>query len=145
MLNQLFSHLNHEFELLTRLSEMADRQQEALIRFDTSRLDDISSVQFELSRDLRAAEEHRLGIISNWLGISRKEALKMTLSDVLGHLSADDSKEMVNMKKNLNAIVSKLYNINLLNRVLANRAKNSINEILCHYTNGSNRVCNVTI
>jgi len=145
MLAKLFNFLQFEEQLLQELVRLAERQQKALVKFNVKEIEEITSYQEELAKGLRRAEEQRISYLMAWLGISRSEALKIRLSSLEKNSNIDDVKEIHYMKKNISKLVNNLQELNLTNRVLANRAKTSVGTMMNVFTNGQNHICNVSV
>ncbi|MBI5325114.1 MAG: flagellar export chaperone FlgN [Ignavibacteriae bacterium] len=144
-MTNLLTYLKYEKQLLKEMVILAQKQQGALIKFNTNELDRITSYQFEVSKSLKQAEEKRIKMLMSMFGISRSEASNLKLSTIIEKMNKDDVLELESMKGELNSLISSLQQFNTLNRVLANRARNSVREILSILTNGTNNVCNVTV
>lgn len=145
MLAKLFGFLKYEKQLLAELVELAEKQQKALVHFDMSALNDVSSSQEHLALNLRKVEEQRIDFIMNWLRISRNDAHQMQLSSIESKLQGESHSELKSMRENLKGLIDKLNNLNTTNRILANRAKHSVSQSLSSLTNGSNHVYNVKV
>jgi flagellar biosynthesis/type III secretory pathway chaperone len=145
MLAKLFNFLQFEQQLLQEMIRLAERQKVALVKFNIKELEEITSFQEELAKSLRQAEEQRIAYLMSWLNISRSEALKIKLSSIEKQFSGNEIKEIRKLKKNLANLVNILQELNLTNRVLANRAKSSVSNMLSILSNGNNYVCNVKI
>lgn len=145
MLAKLFNYLQFEQQILQELIRLAEKQQTALVKFNVTELEEITSYQEELAKGLRRAEEQRISYIMAWLGISRGEAVKLRLSSLEKGVASEEIQELRTIKRNLTKLVNNLQEMNLTNRVLANRAKSSISTMMSVLTNGRNHVCNVTV
>jgi hypothetical protein len=145
MMTNLLTYLKYEKQLLKEMVILAQKQQSALIKFNANELDKITSYQFEVSKSLKNAEEKRIKMLMSMFGITRVEATNLKLSNVIERMNKDDMIELETMKNDMNKLISNLQQFNTLNRVLANRARNSVREILTILTNGTNSVCNVKI
>lgn len=145
MTSNLFTYLKHEQQLLTEIVLLAEKQQKALIQFDSSLLEEIASYQDVVAKSLREAEEHRITLLMAWLKISRREAVSLRLSSLEKHFQKEELSELKHIRTQLRGLLNKLQTTNTMNRVLANRAKNSVKEILQHFTNGTKHVCNVKV
>ncbi|HOK14141.1 MAG TPA: flagellar protein FlgN [Candidatus Kapabacteria bacterium] len=145
MLAKLFNFLQFEQQLLQEMIRLAERQKVALVKFNIKELEEITSFQEELAKSLRQAEEQRIAYLMSWLNISRTEALKLKLSTIEKQFPNEDTKELRKLKRNLAKLVNILQDLNLTNRVLANRAKSNVSNILAVLSNGNNYVCNVQI
>jgi flagellar biosynthesis/type III secretory pathway chaperone len=144
-MTNLLSFLKYEKQLLKELVTLAEKQQGALIKFNTNELDRITNYQFEVSKSLKQAEEKRIKMLMAMFGVTRMEATNLSLSAVIEKLERDDVTEFEKMKKEMKMLVGNLQHFNTINRVLANRARNSVREILSILTNGVNHVCNVKV
>ena len=144
-MTNLLTYLKYEKQLLKEMVILAQKQQSALIKFNTNELDRITSYQFEVSKNLKQAEEKRIKMLMTMFGISRAEASKMKLSNIIEKMNKQEVLEFETMKGEMSTLIGSLQQFNTLNRVLANRARNSVREILTILTNGTNNVCNVTV
>ncbi|OGU16965.1 MAG: hypothetical protein A2X61_10625 [Ignavibacteria bacterium GWB2_35_12] len=144
-MTNLLTYLKYEKQLLKEMIVLAQKQQSALIKFNTNELDRITSYQSEVSKSLKQAEEKRIKMLMSMFGVSRVEATNMRLSAIIEKMNKEDVLELETMKGELNSLIGNLQHFNTLNRVLANRARNSVREILTILTNGTNNVCNVKV
>jgi len=145
MINKLKIFLEYEQEILVSLVQLAESQRNALIRYNISELELVTAQQAELSKKLRQAEEQRISLLMTWLNLQRKEALEMQMSKLAENLDGEDKRFIIIFKERFTLIVEKLSALSVLNRLLANRAKNNVGELLAFLTNGTNHVCNVKI
>ncbi len=145
MLAKLYNFLQFEQQLLQEMIRLAERQQIALVKFNIVELEEITSYQEELAKGLRGAEEQRISYLMAWFGVSRKEAMSIRLSRFEENLALDELKEIRSIKRKMSKLVNNLQELNLTNRVLANRAKSSISNMMNIISNGRSHVCNVTI
>ncbi len=145
MLSNLFTYLKHEQMLLSEMVDLAQRLQKALVKLDMVNLEDITTYQSALAKGLREAEEQRINLLTAWLKISKAEAASLKLTSLESRLNKDEINEVRTIRKNLRELVNKLQQTNTTNRLLANRGRASVREILSIFTNGNNVVCNVKI
>ena len=145
MISTLLTFLKYEEQLLRELVSLAEQQQNALIKFNTPQLDKVTSYQLEISRNLKIAEDKRIQLLMTSFGISRMEATNLYLSSIIKRFPKEEVSELENIRMTMKDLVSKLHNQNLINRVLANRARRNVGEMLGYITNGVNQVCNVTV
>jgi hypothetical protein len=145
MVSNLFAYLKHEQQLLEEMVSLAEKQQKALIKFDVTMLDEITSYQEVVAKSIRLAEERRISLLMNWLTLSRKEAVALKLSSLDSHFKNDELKEFRKIRASLKGLLSRLQGLNSINRALANRARNSVAEMISHFTNGKNYLCNVKV
>jgi tRNA pseudouridine-54 N-methylase len=144
-MTNLLTYLKYEKQLLKEMILLAQKQQSALIKFNTNELDRITSYQSEVAKSLKQAEDKRIKMLMSMFGVSRVEATNMRLSAIIEKMNKEDVLELETMKGELNTLIGNLQHFNTLNRVLANRARNSVREILTILTNGTNNVCNVKV
>jgi flagellar biosynthesis/type III secretory pathway chaperone len=145
MLNRLLTFLKHELLILNELSEIADKQQRALVKYEIGTLEQITKYQEELTKNLRNTEEQRITLLMAWLKITQAEARNFRLSIIEQHVNGDELKEVRKLKKDMRKLLSYIHNTISTNRVLAHRAQNTINQIIYIFTNGTNHVFNVRI
>ena len=145
MLTKLFTYLKHEQQLLIQLVSLAEEQQQALVKYNISRLEEVTRFQEEVAASLRNAEEQRINMLMNWLKISRAKAIGLKLSAVEKYFKDEELLEIRKLKVNLKKLLTTLKSVNSNNRILSNRAKRSVNEVLEIFTSGSRHVCNVTV
>ena len=145
MLSKLITYLKYEEQLLRDLFNLAERQQNALVKMKLEDINDITSLQDEISGNLRKAEDNRLTIIANWLKITKQKAGQIKLSELAKLCNKNESQEIENLKDSMNLLILELHSINTSNRVLTNRARHSVKEMIEILTNGTNNVCNVRV
>jgi len=145
MLSNLFQFLLHEKQLLKELIELAERQQKALVEYKIEDLEEITTCQAELSKSLREAEERRLSMLAATLNVTRIDAANMTMTMLERYFDSDELHELRRLKHELRSLTNSLRNLNLVNRVLTNRARRSVSDILSMFRNGFNHVCNVKV
>ncbi len=141
----LLAYLKHEEQLLQEIVVLAEKQQQALIKYDAQMLDEIISYQNVMNQSLKKAEENRITMIMNWLSISKSDAAKLKLSALENNFPKEDMKELRKLRSSLRSLITTLNSLNNTNRVLTNRARISVSEMITHFTNGRNYVCNVKV
>jgi hypothetical protein len=144
MEQQFLKYLEYEKQILLELIDLAKRQQKALVNFDINSLEEITSKQDKSQSILRKAEDARIRYVCEWFGIERTKASYMRLSELAELVDKTFSILINNYKDELYDISSELYSLNTTNRILANRAKHSVNEMMNIFTK-DNAVCNVKI
>ena len=145
MLSKIFTYLKHEHLLLSEMLILAEKQHLALIKFDTYDLEEIASYQEELARSLRNTEEQRIQFLMTLFDITRSNVKELKLSELDKFFEPEEQIEIRKLRDDLNSLLMKLNFFNTTNRALANRALSSVRNILSVFTNGTNRLCNVTI
>jgi hypothetical protein len=144
MKSKLLTYLKYEQQLMIELVSLAEKHREALIKFDVADIEKYSVYQEETAKSLNEVEQQRLAYFMSWLNISRSEAMNLHLSQVEQLFQEDEAVELRKIRKSMNVLVAKLNTFNSVNRVLANRARNSVREILSAFSSSSS-VCNVKI
>ncbi|MFA5512673.1 MAG: flagellar export chaperone FlgN [Candidatus Kapaibacterium sp.] len=145
MIEKLMVYLRYEEQLLEELVGLAQEQQKALVLLNLTDLDDISRKQEEMLSNLKQAEDARIKFMMDWLKITRTSASKMTMSQILNFSDKNNYSVLQLMQESMNSLSNQLVNLNMANRVLSNRAKNSVTELISILTNGTNNVCNVRV
>ena len=137
MEDKLFGYLQHEYELLQQMIRNAERQQVALVKYQITELNEIISFQDALIKSIRDAEKTRISYLINWLKIGITEATEMPLSVIIDKF---DNEEVIDKLKSIRSelrkSIERLYNLNATNRLLTNRAKINVKEILGYITGG---------
>ncbi len=145
MFSKLMTYIQYEDELLKTLINIAKEQQKALINYNMDDLVKVSQHQGDTAKKLREAEEKRIKLIMAWFKIPRSKASSLWLSAIEKHIEPGDVPEIHEIGKRLKNQINMLHNLNTTNRVLANRARESINNIVNVLTDGTNHVCNVKV
>jgi flagellar biosynthesis/type III secretory pathway chaperone len=145
MFSKFMTFLKFEEQLLSELVRLAERQQKALVNYNVQELEEIASFQNELLKNIRNAEEQRVLLLATWLNLSKFHASKLTLSNVVKYCKRNEAREIEIMQSVFETLHNRLQTINLINKVLINRAKNGIREMLEFLTNGTQNVCNVRV
>jgi hypothetical protein len=145
MENKLFGYLQYEHQLLQEMIRLAERQQVALVKYHISELSEITSFQEALIKSIREAEEKRIIYLMEWLGIGMKDASMLQLSAIAEKIQDETiCEEIKNMRIELRKSIEKLYNLNAINRLLTNRAKANVKDMMTFVTGGKS-VCNVEV
>ena len=145
MSDNLMEILEYEKALLENMLEVIDEQKEALIKYNVDDLEITNKKQEELSKQIFHTERERIDYIQNWLKISKSEASKLKLSVIENQLDDEKKIEYIKLRKYLNGLISKINDMNSMNRVLANRSRRTIQEILAVISGENNHVCNVKV
>ncbi len=145
MIDKLMIYLRYEEQILQEVVNLAKEQQRALITMNFSQLNDISQKQEESLINLKKVEEARINFLAEWLKITKTSASKMTMSQLINFSDKNNFRVLSLMQESMNSLSEQLQNLNLSNRVLSNRAKNSVGELIDILTNGTNNACNVRV
>jgi hypothetical protein len=145
MIERLMVYLRYEEQLLQDLVSIAKEQQRALVTMNFGDLDDISQRQEDMLSNVKRAEEARIKFMMEWLNITKTSASKITMTQILNFSDSNNFSVLQLMQESMNSLTNQLVNLNLANRVLSNRAKHSVTELISILTNGTNNVCNVRV
>lgn len=145
MFYKFLTFLKFEEQLLNELLRLSQRQQTAIVKNNIQEIQEINSYQSELNKNLLKTEDERMLILSNWLNISRADSRKVKISDLKKYLNKDEVKELQKVQKNFDSLVSQLLTTNNTNRMLINRARINIKEMIDYLTNGTQNVCNIKV
>jgi len=145
MEDKLLTFLEYEMNHLNELLSLAEKQQEALLKFDINTLENVTLKQNEISKNIKLIEDQRLNYIMAKFGLTKKQAASTTLTSLEKMVSYEISEKLKYFKKTINNLLIKLNQFNSLNRVLAHRALNNVTFILSNFSNGSGFVCNVKV
>ena len=139
---KLIMYLNYEKDLLAHLLILSEKQQKTLIKSERRLLETITKQQEETAQKLRKAEENRLNLLMNLYNCTRIQARQIRLSEVEKSFEGEEKEKVAELRTTLNEQMEKLSQINMTNRVLANRARINLGEILGAFVSGNNNVCN---
>lgn len=145
MKDKLFKFINREEAMIEELLRLAERQQKALVTFDTSSLNEITKYQNSINSDLRKMEEQRINFLMNWLKISRQDAMALKLSELDDKFEATMKEEIISIRESLRLKIEKLNSMNRENKVLTNRALRVNGEMLNEITKGNQGVLNAKV
>ncbi len=145
MFPKFLTFLKFEEQLLHELLRLSKRQQIAIVKNDIRELQEINSYQTEINKNLIKAEDERFNILSNWLNINKSESRNIKLSELKKFISKDEIKELQKLQKNFESLLNQLLTLNNTNRLLINRAKLNIREMIDFMTNGTQNVCNIKV
>lgn len=138
--------LKREKELTEKLLMLSNRLREALMSQRQDMVEKISQDQHIITVKLKEMEERRLRYIVSKLSISRVEASQLRLSEIEKTTEGENKIELRRLRIAMKKIVAELQEINKTNRLLSNRAKNSVNSIIFALNNRNGRkVCDVKV
>ncbi|MBL7974721.1 MAG: flagellar export chaperone FlgN [Candidatus Kapabacteria bacterium] len=145
LFGELLALLQTEWEILEHVVDLSEHQQQALVRFESDRIEVIAQEQERLSKQMHECENKRFEIISMALGISNKEARALTLSELIQHVEPQFADSLVNIRQKMSVLVTKLQFLNTVNRVLALRGRNSVRNTLDYIRNERMHVVNTSL
>jgi hypothetical protein len=145
MEQQLYGYLQFEQQLLQEMIRLADKQQNALVNYHISELSEITSFQEAIIINIRKAEEKRISLLMQWLGVTRKEATTLKLSEIENKIKNKEVCAEINkIQSDMRSMIERLQNLNTTNRVLTNRARTNVKEMM-DYITGGKTVCNYEV
>lgn len=138
--------LKREKELTEKLLMLSNRLREALMSQRQDLIEKISQDQHIITSKLKEMEERRLRYMVSKLSISRVEASQLRLSEIEKTIEGDNKIELRRIRISMKKIVAELQEINKTNRLLSNRARNSVNSIISVLNSRNGRkVCDVKV
>jgi hypothetical protein len=145
MIKQFLDILEREEIILSQLVLVTEYQNRALIEYKTSNVPDIISKQDLLLSQLSKIENERINLFMNIFKITRSEAVNLKLSMIENKLKGDNALAVKHLRTTIAKLNNKLIQLNNENKILANRGKQSINNIIRTLNQNKNAVFNVKI
>lgn len=145
MFEKFIECLSVEKDVIEKLVKLAKTQQQCLIKFDISQLNEITPNQDYLQKQLKSYEEYRVKLLMKWLEINSNDALSLKLTTLEKKLNKKDMALLRPIRIELQKLVFELQNLTNTNRVLVNRAKNSVQNIMNLFTRNGNQIVNKKI
>ncbi|MER3328525.1 MAG: hypothetical protein RIF34_03020, partial [Candidatus Kapaibacterium sp.] len=99
-----------------------------------------------ITAKLKEMEERRLRYIVSKLSISRVEASQLRLSEIEKTVEGENKIDLRRIRIAMKKIVAELQEVNTTNRLLSNRAKSSVSNIISTLNSRNGRkVCDVKV
>ncbi|OYT14587.1 MAG: hypothetical protein B7C24_17520 [Bacteroidetes bacterium 4572_77] len=143
MIGLLNECLEKELLLLQTIIDLSEEQQQILVKFDLKAIETITVRIENAMLKLNEWSQKRIEIVANKLQIEQYEAKKLSFSDYQTYFGLEDKDDLI--KKSYAEKTKKMYSINSVNRMLANRASHSIKDMVSIMMSGNNNACNVKI
>ncbi len=138
--------LKREKELSEKLLMLSNRLREALMSQRQDLVEKITTDQHTITAKLKEMEERRLRYLVSKLSISRVDATQLKLSEIEQTMEGENKIELRRIRIAMKKIVAELQEANTTNRLLSNRAKNSVNNIISILNSQNGRkVCDVKV
>ncbi|MFA7327794.1 MAG: hypothetical protein CVV25_08025 [Ignavibacteriae bacterium HGW-Ignavibacteriae-4] len=138
--------LKREKELTEKLLMLSNRLREALMSQRQDLVEKISQDQHIITAKLKEMEERRLRYMVSKLSISRVEASQLRLSEIEKTVEGENKIDLRRIRIAMKKIVAELQEVNTTNRLLSNRAKNSVSNIISTLNSRNGRkVCDVKV
>lgn len=138
--------LQREKELTEKLLMLSNRLRDALMSQRQDLVEKISQDQHIITAKLKEMEERRLRYMVSKLSISRVEASQLRLSEIEKTVEGENKIDLRRIRIAMKKIVSELQEVNTTNRLLSNRAKNSVTNIISTLNSRNGRkVCDVKV
>lgn len=145
MVNKFLDILTREEKVLSDLVLITEYQNRALVEYKTSNIPEIITKQDNLLGQLSKMEQERIDLFMELFKISRKEAVNLKLSMIENKMKGDNKEKVKALRTSIAKLNNKLIQLNNENRILANRGKQSINNIIRTLNQNNNAVFNVKI
>ncbi|MCB0701851.1 MAG: flagellar export chaperone FlgN [Candidatus Kapaibacterium sp.] len=138
--------LKREKELTEKLLMLSNRLREALMSQRQDLVEKISQDQHLITAKLKEMEERRLRYMVSKLSISRVEASQLRLSEIEKTVEGENKIDLRRIRIAMKKIVAELQEVNTTNRLLSNRAKTSVSNIISVLNSRNGRkVCDVKV
>jgi hypothetical protein len=145
MLKEFLDLLDREEAILKEIVLVTQRQNQALIEYKTSSIPELVNKQDALLSQLSKFENERIKMFMDNFKISRAEAVGLKLSVIEAKLKGDKAEAIKKKRVTIARLNQRLIKLNNENRILANRGKQSINNIIRTLNQNNNAVFNVRI
>lgn len=143
MKEELMKYLKTEARLLDELIDLAEKQQRMLVAFKLDELNDLTIIQENTTNELQKASNSRIMFTAKTLDIDEKDAQKLKLSDI--ELLFNLNSNADNIKSFFKEKTEKLRSLNLMNRLLTNRAKHSVEGMISIFGTEERKMCNARV
>jgi len=143
MKEEFMKYLKTEARLLDELIALAEKQQRMLVTFKLDELNDLTIIQENTTNELQKASNSRIMFIAKTLNIDEDEAQKLKLSDI--ELLFNLNSNFENIKSFFKEKTEKLRSLNLMNRLLTNRAKHSVEDMISIFGAEERKMCNARV
>ncbi len=143
--SELFGLLTLEQEILERVVDLASQQQQALIQFESTRIEEIAREQEVYAKQMDECELQRIRLISATFGLSLNAARSLKLSQLATMIDTEHVPELLEFKDAMNSLTQKVQFVNNVNRVLAVRGRNSVKATLDHVRSHRLHVVNASL
>ncbi len=127
--------IGRQVQIVQALLAAARSQRDALTAMQTEQLEEACNRQHQLNEELRTLERSRLGQVAAFLGMSRREARGVKMSDLIPNLPQHFREDLERYRSAMAAAALDLQELNKLNRILTERARRFSRETLNVLTN----------
>jgi hypothetical protein len=141
--DELLELLKKEALLLDEVLKLSEKQQKALVDFDIKKVERITYLIEQASKELNHATRQRVNFVADALHLDPYDTKSLKLSEYEEIFELNGKAEEI--KKLFREKTKAMYSMNAVNRMLANRASHSIKDMLAIMMNGNRKVCNVRI
>ncbi len=143
--SELFGLLTLEQEILERVVDLATQQQQALIQFNSTRIEEIACEQDVYARQMEECERQRIRLLCATFGISVAASRNLKLSQLATMIDTEHVQELQDFKERMHALTQNVQFVNSVNRVLAVRGRNSVKSTLDHVRSQRLHVVNASL
>ncbi len=145
MIRNFIEILSDQTRILNSLVTLASVLHKSLLNYDTPMVEKVTSKQEDAMARLSELEEERLELIMKWLKLSRMEADSLRLSTIEHNLNGRAKEIISELKQKISSLNTELNKLNRENRILANKARYSVSNILHMLGSDQNAMCNVKV
>jgi hypothetical protein len=145
MFKKFIEILKKEIRALEVLLFFTEKQHNSLRDYNISEIEKNTFDIEDAVKKLAKIEEERIEFFINWFKISKKEAQMLKLSTLEKNLKGDALILIQKLKTQLNELNTKINHYNRQNKILTNRAKYSVNNIMKMLSNSHKTVFNVKV
>ena len=143
MEQQLLKYLKIEAKIIDELIELAEYQQKMLIEFKLYQITDITEMQDRATDELQKATYERISYTAKMLEMTFNEGKNLKLSEIAKEFDLNQNAEEI--KLFFKQKIEKLQEVNSMNRLLANRAKHSVSDMISYLVTEDKQMCNVQV
>ena len=145
MIRKFVEILSEQTRLLNNLVTLASVLHKSLLNYDTPMIEKVTVKQDEVIAMISAQEEDRLILMMEWLKLDRMEANNLRLSTIERNLNGRAKEIVSELKSKISSLNTELEKLNRENRILANKARYSVANILHMLSSDHNAMCNVQV
>lgn len=143
MTEQLLEYLKDEAVLLDEVIELSTKQQKALVAFELKNLSKHTALLEKAVKKLNDATLNRIEFVAESLNIEIHEARRLKLSEYENFFELGEKGKSI--RAHFKEKTDLMSSINAVNRMLANRASHSVQDLIGIMMNGERKVCNVRV
>lgn len=145
MFKKFLEILKKEIRALEEVLFFTEKQHLDLKEYNISEIEKNSLDLDSSIRKLNKLEEERIQFFMEWFKLSKKEAALLRISTLEKNLKGEALEIVGILKDELNSLNAKINFYNRHNKILTNRARNSVGKIMKLLSNSHKTVFNVKV